>query len=67
MVGYFGSGTGFAGISGTSMLLILAAIGFTDWQIYLTAAPTMIPYLFCCLWLISKSKKYVYIPETENT
>ena len=63
MVGFFGSGTGFAGILGTSSLLILAAIGFTDSEIYLTAAPTMIPYIYCCLWLIDKQHKHIYIPE----
>ena len=62
-VGFFGSGTGFAGISGTSMLLIMNAIGMKDWQIYLTATPTMIPYIYCCLWLIAKAKQYVFVPE----
>ena len=52
-IGFFGSGTGFAGIFGDSSLIILRAIGLKDWLIYSTAAPTMIPYLFCCLWLIS--------------
>jgi hypothetical protein len=64
-IGYFGSGTGFAGICGTSMLLIMTAAGMKDWQIYMTAAPTMVPYIYCCLWLINKSHKYPFLPETE--
>jgi hypothetical protein len=63
MIGFFGSGTGFAGILGTSTLLILAAIGLTDAEIYLTATRTMIPYIYCCIWLINKQHKYVYVPE----
>lgn len=63
MVGFFGSGTGFAGILGTSTLLILNALGFSDSEIYLSAAPTMIPYIYCCMWLIDKQNKYIYIPE----
>ena len=64
-IGFFGSGTGFAGISGTSMLIIMNAVGMKDWQIYMTAAPTMIPYIYCCLWLINKSRQYPFVPE-EN-
>lgn len=64
-IGYFGSGTGFAGICGTSMLLVLSALGMRDWQIYMTAAPTMIPYIYCCLWVIDMSHKYRFVPEIE--
>lgn len=63
MIGFFGSGTGFAGILGTSTLLILHALHLTDAEIYLTATPTMIPYIYCCMWLIDQQHKHVYIPE----
>ena len=62
-IGYFGSGTGFAGISGTSMLLLMNAAGMKDWAIYMTAAPTTIPYIYCCLWIIQKSHMYKFVPE----
>lgn len=62
-IGFFGSGTGFAGISGTSMLIIMTALGMKDWSIYMVAVPTVIPYLWCCLWLIKKMHTYVFVPE----
>ena len=30
-IGYFGSGTGFAGILGDSLLIIMNAVGMKDW------------------------------------
>ena len=62
-IGFFGSGTGFAGISGTTMLLLMNGAGMKDWAIYMTAAPTTLPYIFCCLWIIKKAKMYKFVYE----
>jgi hypothetical protein len=53
-VGFWGSGTGLAGLLGTTMLLSMNALGMKDWQIYMCAIPLMVPYMFCVLWLIRK-------------
>lgn len=50
-IGYFGSGTGFAGISGTLVFLALTPLGLNNAAIYLIVLPTAIPYLLCFLWL----------------
>ena len=63
-VGFYGSGTGFAGIFGSGMLIILKAVGLSDAAIYLLASPTLIPYIFSFWWLDGQKLKYVYIQET---
>lgn len=65
-VGFYGSGTGFAGIFGSGTLIILKAIGLSDAAIYLIASPTLIPYMFSFWWLDKQKVKYVYIQETES-
>lgn len=55
-VGYWSSGTGLAGLFGTSLLLLFVALGLKNWQIYLVPLPLMIPFLYCALWLVKKSK-----------
>ena len=50
-IGYYGSGTGFAGITGATIFLILNAAGLGDGAIYMIAAPSAIPYVCCFLWL----------------
>ena len=64
-VGFYGSGTGFAGIFGSGTLIILKAIGLSDTAIYLIASPTLVPYMFSFWWLDKQKVKYVYIQETE--
>ena len=50
-VGFYGSGTGFAGIFGSGTLIILKACGLSDSAIYLIASPTLVPYMFSFWWL----------------
>ena len=50
-VGYVSSGTGFAGISGTSTLLILQGLDFSNQAIFLVAAPTILVYFASFYWL----------------
>mgnify|MGYP006906998587 CR=1 FL=1 len=66
-VGYFSSGTGFAGIFGSGILIILHAAKLNDWLIYLLAAPTMIPYILCVRWLVKQMKTYRFEPESLET
>jgi hypothetical protein len=57
-VGYFASGTGFAGICGTSTLLLLKAAGFSDVVIFLSVSPTVILYVISWTWLDRQARKY---------
>ena len=57
-VGFFSSGTGFAGIFGCSFLILLKAASFSDGTIFLIAAPTLIPYLLSWHWLSKQQKLY---------
>lgn len=66
MIGYFSSGTGFAGIFGTSLLIILAAMKVPDWITYLIGVPTVIPYFYAFYWLDKQSKLYKFIPEEKE-
>jgi len=50
-VGYFSSGTGGAGLSGTLLLLGLNAAGVSEAGIYFIAVPTVIPYFISFYWL----------------
>ena len=66
VVGYFGSGTGFAGIFGSGMILILQSAGLSDGAIFFIITPTVIPY-FLAFWWISRIKaKYPYIEGGVN-
>lgn len=65
-VGFYGSGTGFAGIFGSGILIILKAVKLPDAAIYLIASPTLIPYMFSFWWLDKQKEKYVYIQEVES-
>lgn len=64
-VGYWSSGTGIAGLLGTTILLALNAFGFKDWQIYILSIPMLVPYLYCCLWLVKKSHMFPFVEEEE--
>lgn len=50
-VGYVSSGTGFAGISGTSTLLILKGLGVENQYIFIIACPTILIYYFSFVWV----------------
>mmetsp|Transcript_27486 Transcript_27486/g.19862 ORF Transcript_27486/g.19862 Transcript_27486/m.19862 type:complete len:109 (+) Transcript_27486:234-560(+) len=45
-IGYFGSGTGAAGISGSGLLLLLKSIGMDDTMINLSMVPFIFLYLY---------------------
>mmetsp|Transcript_42411 Transcript_42411/g.31057 ORF Transcript_42411/g.31057 Transcript_42411/m.31057 type:complete len:181 (-) Transcript_42411:743-1285(-) len=51
VVGYFGSGTGFAGVFGAGIILVLQALGLTYGQMFFILTPTFIPYFLCFFWL----------------
>jgi hypothetical protein len=74
VVGYYGSGTGFAGIFGTSVILILKAAGLNLGTIFFLVAPTVIPYFLAFYWLHRTKVLHPYIapdalksPDTEPT
>ena len=65
LIGYFSSGTGFAGIFGAGSLLIFKAIGLKDYLIYLLAAPTLIPYFLCFYWMDNRRNQYPFVQEEK--
>lgn len=50
-MGYYSSGTGFAGITGSLIFIALTPLGLSDAVIYCIVLPTAIPYILCFLWL----------------
>ena len=64
-ISYYGSGTGFAGITGAMIFIALKPLGISDGGIYLVALPTFIPYYLCFLWLNGQRKLYPYVPQEE--
>ena len=65
-IGYYGSGTGMAGITGAVIFIALKPLGLSDGSIYMIAAPTAIPYFLCFLWLNNQKKKFPYVPTEEE-
>ena len=65
-VGYYSSGTGFAGISGTLILTSLAATGMTRGATYLVAVPTALPYVLAFLWLDRQKRLYPYVASEAS-
>ena len=55
VVGYFGSGTGFAGVFGSGMILLLQSAGVSNGNIFFMITPTVIPY-FLAFWWINNMK-----------
>jgi battenin len=67
IVGFFGSGTGFAGVFGSGIILILKGAGLDDGQIFFAITPAVILY-FLAFWWISRIKdKYPYIQSDSDT
>ena len=60
-VGFYGSGTGFAGIFASGTLILLKSLNFQDSTIYLIAAPTVVPYFLCFRWLDKQKQNYAYV------
>ena len=66
IVGNFSSGTGFAGVFGSGIILILKGAGLSNGQIFFIITPTVVPY-FIAFWWINRTKEmYPYIPEDKN-
>ena len=66
-IGFYGSGTGMAGITGSLIFIALKPIGLSDGAIYMIAIPTAIPYFLSFLWLNKQKKLYPYIPDASET
>jgi len=67
LIGYFSSGTGFAGLFGSGSLILLALLKVPTWAIYLLAAPTIIPYFLCFYWMEKMRKTYPYDEGTKES
>ena len=67
VVGYFGSGTGFAGIFGAGLIIILQSVGLSNGLIFFLIAPSCLPYVLSFFWLTKMKARYPYILESEKT
>lgn len=65
VVGYFGSGTGFAGMFGSGIILILKGAGLSNGQIFFIITPTVIPYFLAFWWIYRMKEQHPYIPEED--
>lgn len=50
-IGYYGSGTGLAGISGAFLFMFMTALGLSSSAIFTIIAPTTIVYFITFMWL----------------
>ena len=66
IVGNFSSGTGFAGVFGSGIILVLKGAGLNNGQIFFIITPTVIPYFIAFWWINRTKEKYPYIPEDKN-
>jgi battenin len=66
VVGYFGSGTGFAGVFGAGITLILQTAGLSNGTIFFIIAPSVIPYFIAFWWINNMKRKYPYIEEQKE-
>ena len=66
-VGFFGSGTGFAGIFGSGILIALKSIKLSDSTIYLIASPTVIPYFISFWWLNRQKESFKYVQSGDGS
>jgi battenin len=63
VVGYFGSGTGFAGVFGSGMILALKSADLSNGQIFFSIMPSVIPYFLAFWWVNHMKAKYPYVME----
>lgn len=63
VVGYFGSGTGFAGVFGSGMILALKSADMQNGQIFFSIMPSVIPYCLAFWWVNRMKAKYPYVME----
>ena len=66
-VGYYSSGTGFAGISGALILLSLSAAGLSNGAIFIAAMPSAIPYFLSFLWVDNKKRLFPYVAQLDES
>jgi hypothetical protein len=65
VVGYFGSGTGFAGVFGAGMIIALSSAGLNNGQIFFIITPTVLPYFLSFWWINNMKAKYPYVEEEK--
>ena len=63
VVGYFGSGTGFAGVFGSGFILIMQSLGLSNAQIFFIVSPACIPYLLSFWWINRMKARHPYVLE----
>ena len=63
VVGYFGSGTGFAGIFGAGILLVLRSANVSLGVIFFIVTPTVVPYLLGFWWINRMKTRHPYVLE----
>jgi hypothetical protein len=63
VVGYFGSGTGFAGVFGSGMILALKSADLSNGTIFFCIMPSVIPYFLAFWWINNMKSKYPYVLE----
>jgi nitrate/nitrite transporter NarK len=65
VVGYFGSGTGFAGVFGAGMIIALSSAGLNNGQIFFIITPTVLPYFLSFWWINNMKAKHPYVEEEK--
>ena len=65
LVAPFSTGTGFAGIFGSGILLILKLFFQKDGYIFAIVSPIILIYLFCIFWLQRMKSKYKFNQELD--
>jgi len=66
VVGFFGSGTGFAGVFGSGMILALKSADLSNGTIFFSIMPSVIPYFLAFWWINSMKSKYPYVLEASK-
>jgi battenin len=63
VVGYFGSGTGFAGVFGSGIILLLKSADVSNGTIFFSITPSVVPYFLAFWWVNRMKAKYPYVME----
>jgi CLN3 protein len=63
VVGYFGSGTGFAGVFGSGTILLLQSLNLSNGQIFFIISPSVIPYFLSFWWINRMKARHPYVLE----
>ena len=62
-VGFFGSGTGFAGVFGSGFILILQSLNLSNGEIFFIMSPACIIYFLSFFWINRMKAKHPYVLE----